>query len=136
MTAIKQIQKTNLGSTKIKHFIIRYFTALKYAFTKGVSLAQSPPSLNPSKIAMMPIQDNNYQRIYDYLINIGLILSITLLMYLILFSITFLSLEGPQEYRENAITFTTHLLLKGANPYSLENLPTYLNAYGIVYNLI
>lgn len=85
---------------------------------------------------MMPIQDDNYQRIYNYLINIGLILSITLLMYLILFSITFLSLEGPQEYRENAITFTTRLLLKGGNPYSLENIPAYSNLYGIVYNVI
>lgn len=84
----------------------------------------------------MYIQKNDYQRIFNYLINIGLILSISLLIYSILFSIKFLLLEGPQEYRENAIILTTDLLLKGKNPYSLENLPVYLNVYGIFYHFI
>lgn len=41
----------------------------------------------------------------------------------------------PLELREGAILSTTHLLLAGKNPFAAENLPQYLNGYGIVYNL-
>lgn len=41
----------------------------------------------------------------------------------------------PLELREGAILSTTYLLLAGKNPFAAENLPQYLNGYGIVYNL-
>jgi len=37
----------------------------------------------------------------------------------------------PLAYREGAVLFTTDLLLKGKNPYSLQNMPTAMNVYGI-----
>jgi hypothetical protein len=39
------------------------------------------------------------------------------------------------EYREGAVLLTTDGLLRGINPYTLENNPLYINVYGIVYNL-
>jgi hypothetical protein len=42
----------------------------------------------------------------------------------------------PMELREGAEQLTTYALLEGINPYALENNPTYINVYGMFYNLI
>ena len=42
----------------------------------------------------------------------------------------------PMELREGAQQLTTHALLNGINPYSLEKNPIYTNVYGIFYNLL
>lgn len=41
----------------------------------------------------------------------------------------------PIQYRETANLLSTDLLLKGGNPYSLENQPVYTNVYGLLYNI-
>jgi hypothetical protein len=66
-------------------------------------------------------------------------------MFIILF-ICFLSLltyhlklifnPFQNEYREGAAIFPTYLLLKGSNPYELENQPQAANMYGILYHLV
>jgi hypothetical protein len=40
------------------------------------------------------------------------------------------------EHREGAVLYTTRLLLDGENPYSLQNMPTAINVYGINYHLL
>lgn len=42
----------------------------------------------------------------------------------------------PNEFRESSSLLTTDLLLKGGQPYALENQPEYTNVYGIFYHLI
>jgi hypothetical protein len=42
----------------------------------------------------------------------------------------------PSEYREGAMMQTTNLLLKGENPYAIENQPQDTNTYGISYSII
>ena len=66
-----------------------------------------------------------------------------LLITVILIGIVFLflhikiiSFPYPMELREGAQQLTTHALLNGINPYSLENNPIYTNVYGIFYNLL
>ncbi len=44
--------------------------------------------------------------------------------------------EHPQDFRENAIYFTTLLLLRGQNPWALENQPQFANVYGGLFNLV
>lgn len=41
----------------------------------------------------------------------------------------------PVQYRETANLLSTELLLKGGNPFALENQPVYVNVYGLLYNL-
>jgi hypothetical protein len=43
--------------------------------------------------------------------------------------------EHPQDFRENATYLTTVLLLRGQNPWALENQPQYANVYGGLFNL-
>lgn len=40
------------------------------------------------------------------------------------------------EYREGAIVLNTEGLLKGINPWAMENNPVYTNVYGFVYNFL
>ena len=42
----------------------------------------------------------------------------------------------PLESFEGAMLLTTNLLLKGENPYALENMPVAINVYGINYHLL
>lgn len=56
------------------------------------------------------------------------------LVFLIV-QIRLISFPYQLEYREGAVLLTTEGLLRGINPYTLENNPLYINVYGIVYNL-
>ena len=42
----------------------------------------------------------------------------------------------PIQFRETANLLSTDLLLKGGNPYLLENQPVYTNVYGLLYNFV
>lgn len=44
--------------------------------------------------------------------------------------------EHPQDLRENATYLSTVLLLRGQNPWTLENQPQYANLYGALFNLV
>lgn len=68
----------------------------------------------------------------------GLIIFLSLFLggIVLFYNFRVISVETPQEFRENAILLTTNLLLDGQNPYSLKNMPTYVNVYGILYNLV
>jgi hypothetical protein len=47
-----------------------------------------------------------------------------------------LGLDAPVEYRENAILFTTDLLLAGENPYDIVHQPVFINVYGLAYHWV
>lgn len=66
------------------------------------------------------------------LLIIGLILGIKLCIY------NYVVVKNPFqcELREGFSIVTTNALLKGINPYALENQPQCMNLYGILYNLI
>ncbi|MBF0595105.1 MAG: hypothetical protein HQL22_09065 [Candidatus Omnitrophica bacterium] len=42
----------------------------------------------------------------------------------------------PNEYREGAMLTTTAGLVRGVNPYDLQNQPQYMNDYGIFYSIV
>ncbi|MEI6437680.1 MAG: hypothetical protein WCO69_02890 [Candidatus Omnitrophota bacterium] len=42
----------------------------------------------------------------------------------------------PNEYREGAMLTTTAGLVRGVNPFDLQNQPQYMNDYGIFYSLV
>lgn len=62
--------------------------------------------------------------------------SVTCGIKLVSFAINIIRAPFPLELREGAILSTTQLLLQGRNPFAAENLPQYMNGYGIVYNLV
>ena len=57
-------------------------------------------------------------------------------VHLVRYHFLLVTFPYPLEYREGAVLFTTNLLLKGENPYTLEHMPTAINVYGIVYHLV
>ena len=59
-----------------------------------------------------------------------------LTLWLIYFAIVTIRMPYPIEYREGAAPVMTQFLLKGENPFSLENQPLGTNNYGFVYNLV
>jgi len=67
---------------------------------------------------------------------ICLFVSICIFLYCSILTVKLVLIEEPLEYRENAITLTTHLLLEGQNPYNLDNQPVYTNVYGILFHFI
>lgn len=60
----------------------------------------------------------------------------SLILHSALLHFTIIHLSGVQEYREGAIVDTAHLLMRGENPYSLNNLPTHTNVYGLTLSAI
>jgi len=54
----------------------------------------------------------------------------------LVFTWTIIGVDAPVEYRENAVVFTTELLVAGENPYDLEHQPLFINAYGLGYHWI
>jgi hypothetical protein len=56
--------------------------------------------------------------------------------YVLVVNLIVITLPAPQEYRESAILLTTDSLLRGVNPYALENQPVCTNVYGIAYHLV
>ncbi|MCK5580077.1 MAG: hypothetical protein KAJ18_02255 [Candidatus Omnitrophica bacterium] len=42
----------------------------------------------------------------------------------------------PLEYREGSMIMAVEAMLKGLNPFAIENQPRYTNVYGIVYSLV
>ncbi|MCX7010174.1 MAG: hypothetical protein NTY53_23540 [Kiritimatiellaeota bacterium] len=52
------------------------------------------------------------------------------------FHLSLILFKWPIQFRETAILLSTDMLLKGGNPYLLENFPMYTNVYGILYNLV
>jgi len=69
-----------------------------------------------------------------------IIVILYLIVFLILGAILYAQVKiiifpYPLELRESAQELTTHALLKGINPYALENNPIYIDPYGIFYHL-
>ncbi len=104
-------------------------------------------SLNfPTEVAKKTLR-RSYDKLYraEFLLTnlLAIILSLILLTSLSLISLKLIihhfQVIGnffPNEYRESATLLTTDLLLKGGNPYALENQPEYTNVYGIFYHII
>lgn len=65
-----------------------------------------------------------------------LVIALLLLFWLVYFSLTTIRIPYPIEYREGASQVMTQILLKGENPFSLEQHPLSMNNYGIGYNLV
>jgi len=65
-----------------------------------------------------------------------LLVLIILFVKLLSYHIFLIFYEYPLNYREGAVLTTTHLLVQGQNPFSLENQPQYTQVYGIFFNLI
>jgi hypothetical protein len=57
-------------------------------------------------------------------------------VYILFVNIKVISIDAPQEFRENAFLLSTHQLLIGENPYDVSSQPVYMNAYGIGYHLV
>ena len=65
---------------------------------------------------------------------VAALLAVGALGYIAYLQIKFIQYPGPMELRECAMLLSTDLLNRGGNPYNTENLPTYINVYGVGYN--
>ena len=63
-------------------------------------------------------------------------LLIVLTIVVFAYHIHIITFPYPSEYREGAMIQTTNILLKGENPYAIENQPHDTNTYGIFYSVI
>jgi hypothetical protein len=68
--------------------------------------------------------------------SILIVLIVLCFVKLLIYHFQVISNIFPNEFRESASLLTTDLLLKGGQPYALENQPEYTNVYGIFYHLI
>jgi hypothetical protein len=77
---------------------------------------------------------NRVDRIAALLRPPAVFMGIVLAVYVLAWAARVVQWDWPLEYRENAILFTTDLMVKGENPYALEHRPLCVNAYGIGYH--
>jgi hypothetical protein len=71
--------------------------------------------------------------------SVGLVFLIGVLLitsWFLYFAFSTLTIPYPIEYREGTAQVMNQLLLRGSNPFSLENQPLALNSYGIGYTLL
>jgi hypothetical protein len=62
--------------------------------------------------------------------------ALILFAWFLYFSFSTINMPYQIEYREGAAQVMTQILLKGENPFALENQPLGMNNYGIGYNLV
>ena len=73
-----------------------------------------------------------FQRFFCWLLFGGLAF---FLIRFAMYALTIITTPVPVEYREGAMLLNTAFLMRGVNPYDLENHPLAMNVYGFGYNL-
>jgi hypothetical protein len=71
-----------------------------------------------------------------FVLDICVWLSLIIIAYECFFISKAVLVRNPLEFRENAMIFTTKLLLNGENPYAFSKQPVFTNVYGILYHII
>ncbi len=77
-------------------------------------------------------KQENFSKILSYA---GVLLCIYLVIKLFLYHWDIISFPWPLGFREGASLLSTEMLLKGENPYALQNQPCSTNVYGILYSI-
>src|SRR5688572_6207305 len=70
------------------------------------------------------------------LLRAALVVALAIIAYVLYLQYRIITAPGPMEYREGAIVATNAILMRGGDPYAIENLPVYMNTYGVGYNLV